>query len=418
MTSYSQFLKKKGPRLSVSIDLLLLIIISVHFFYLKPLLPLFDNNASYTIYLLMLAYLYIRYLGFSIRFGIRKKMTPLVWFVVGVLLSFIPAYVFYNQHIYYSFIAYRHFLLLLTLPVLLSIQPSWIEIKRALYAYAVLFCFLSIFVTFIAPQWVILGEGQQFLEGGDWVRLMPGLQFVVMAFVFSLNDFRNQLTVKSFIPCAFIFLTIVMVQNRTHLIGSLSIIVLASLVNKSARTRIYTEALLIIVSIALIILLNRYFLALWDETLMQLNNPDYNRVKAFMYFISVENGPLSFFLGNGFISGKVNSIMQDLMMEGIYNCDLGLIGMWHQFGLVTVLSLLVYEFKGLSHKRSFIVQGVALSMFMGSLTVSYFIEHEYLLWLCMYYYLLGTDVEYERSVAKEEAKVVKRAIRRYRSIAR
>ena len=122
--AYSQFLKKKGPRTSVSIDLVLLILLSVHFFYLKPTVAVFGGDANFTYYMLFLAYLYIRYLGFSIRFGIRKKLLPLVWFLVGVFLSFIPAYKFYGQHFYYSLIAYRHFFLLLTLPVLLSIQPS------------------------------------------------------------------------------------------------------------------------------------------------------------------------------------------------------------------------------------------------------------------------------------------------------
>ena len=414
--AYSQFLKKKGPRTSVSIDLVLLILLSVHFFYLKPTVAVFGGDANFTYYMLFLAYLYIRYLGFSIRFGIRKKLLPLVWFLVGVFLSFIPAYKFYGQHFYYSLIAYRHFFLLLTLPVLLSIQPSWTEVKRAVYAFSVLYLFLCVYVTFIAPQWVVLYEGHQLLDEGEFVHLLPGLQFVSMAFIFSLNDFRNNLTVKRFIPCAFFLFIIVLLQNRTHLLCALAVIVMAALFNKSVRTRIYTEVLLIIVTFSLVVLLNNYFIGLWDETVMQLSDPDYNRVKAFMYFTSVENGPLAFVLGNGFISGRVNPIMQNLMKEGIFNSDLGLIGMWHQFGVITVASLLVYMFKGLSNKRSFVVRGFALTMLLGMLTFSYFVEYEYILWLCFYYYLLGTDTDYDRSLVQESVRVQHKALRRYRSI--
>lgn len=412
----SRFLKKSGPRVSVSIDLVLLILLSVHFFYLKPTEAIFGGEATFTYYLLMLAYLYIRYLGFSIRFGIRKKLIPLAWFVTGILLSFIPAYKFYGQHLYYSLIAYRHFLLLLTLPVLLSIQPSWTEIKRAVYAFSVLYVFLCVYVTYVAPGWVVLGDGHLLLDEGEFVHLLPGLQFVSMAFIFSLDEFRNKLSVKRFMPCAFFFLIIVLLQNRTHLFCSLAVIVMASLFNKSAKTRVYTEVLLLIVTVSMVILLNQYFIGLWDETVMQLNDPDYNRVKAFMYFTSLENGPLAFLLGNGFISGRVNPIMQNLMKEGIFNSDLGLIGMWHQFGILTVLVLLVYMIKGLSHKRSFIVQAFALTMLLGMLTISYFVEYEYLLWLCFYFYLLGTDEIYSQSMAIEESRIVRRALRRYRSI--
>ena len=72
--------------------------------------------------------------------------------------------------------------------------------------------------------------------------------------------------------------------------------------------------------------------------------------------------------------------------------------------------------KGLSHKRSFIVQAFALTMLLGMLTISYFVEYEYLLWLCFYFYLLGTDEIYSQSMAIEESRIVRRALRRYRSI--
>ena len=108
--------------------------------------------------------------------------------------------------------------------------------------------------------------------------------------------------------------------------------------------------------------------------------------------------------------------MQNLMKEGIFNSDLGLIGMWHQFGVITVASLLVYMFKGLSNKRSFVVRGFALTMLLGMLTFSYFVEYEYILWLCFYYYLLGTDTDYDRSLVQESVRVQHKALRRYRSI--
>ena len=413
---YADYLKKKGPRIGMSIDLLILFLISVHMFYLKPFAPLFGGEGTFTYFLLMLAYLYIRYLGFSVRFGIAKKMIPLLWITIGIVLSFVPAYVFYGQHIYYSFIAYRHFLCLLALPILFSIRPSRTEIKRALYAFSVIFLFLTVYVTFVMPSWVEVLDGHLFIDEGELVHVLPGPHFVMLAFIFALEDFRRKMDVNYFLRAAFFFLILILVQNRTLLICSMAVIVLAALFNKSAKTRIAAEVLLLMVGIALVVLGNRYFLALWNETVYQLNNPDYNRVRAFMYFTSVKNGPLSFFLGNGFISGRVNPIMQNLMKEGIYNSDLGLIGMWHQFGLIPVITILVIEIRGLSRKHSFLVRACSLFMLLCSMTIAYFVDSEFIIWLCLHLYLYGSDVAFDEAVLMQKKKIERRILRRYRSI--
>lgn len=416
--TYSSFLKRKGPRTSMSIDLFILILISCHVFYLKPLDPVFGGNGTFTFFMLMLAYLYIRYLGFSVRFGIVKHLTPMFLFAAGIVLSFVPAYIFYGQHIYYSLVAYRHALYLLVYPIILSIQPSREEIKRALYAFSFFFLFVSVYVTFITPHWVVVSEGSSLIDEGDFFHVFSGPHYVLLAMLFAVDDFLRLKSVRSAFIAGFFFLILFLVQNRTLLMGSMVVIVFASLFNKSARTRLYAEVLLLIIGAAVAVLGNEYFVGLWNETMFELNNPEYNRVKAFLYFTSLENGPLALFLGNGFISGHVDSIMQDLMMEGIFNADLGLIGLWHQYGLIPVVTVLVYEFKGMSRHHSFLVRGNAVFMLTCTLTIAYFVDCEFVLWLSLYWYLLSTDKTFEESMIRERQITERKIIRRYRSIAR
>jgi hypothetical protein len=109
------------------------------FFDMVALNWLFRDEGLFFSYLLLLVVIYIRNMGIQIRFGIAKKMKPLMWILIGALISFIPAYLYYGQHLYYSFIVYRNFFGYFALVVLLSIRPSHLEIRRALNAFSVIY---------------------------------------------------------------------------------------------------------------------------------------------------------------------------------------------------------------------------------------------------------------------------------------
>ena len=102
--------RKKSYRASMSIDILLLMLITTSMFDLVPFQTIFSGNNTFTYYVLMMAYIYLRYMGFTFREGILKHMMPLLLILISIFLSFIPAYVFYGQHLYHSLIVYRRVL--------------------------------------------------------------------------------------------------------------------------------------------------------------------------------------------------------------------------------------------------------------------------------------------------------------------
>ena len=148
----------------------------------------------------------------------------------------------------------------------------------------------------------------------------------------------------------------------------------------------------------------------------QLSDPDYNRVKSFDYFVSGVNGWASYLWGNGFISGHVSSVVEQLQLEGIFHSDLGLLGFWHQFGIIPPLTVLVYVIRGLSRNHSYVVRANALYILMGALTISYFLTPRYSLWLCLYFYLFYSDTGYYAAKKEEKKRQVKQLLRRYRSL--
>ncbi len=350
------------------------------FFWISPLQGLFKGDGSFFTYILVMAVIYIRHMGFEIRFGIAKSMKPLMWILIGVLISFIPAYRYYGQHLYYSIIVYRPFFGYLALPILLSIKPSHLEMKKALYTFSAIYAIVLFYVSFVNPDFIVYNGERDFIESGEFVHMLEGCQFLPLAFIYALDDLRTKkITVKNTLIAVALFGLLFIIQNRTIILASVILSFHAALSNKSASRRF--------------------------------------RIKAFNYFVSGENGFMSYIWGNGFISGYVSDIVASLKREGIFHSDLGMIGFWHQFGILAAGTILFIAIRGLSSMRSYVVRANAIYILVGSMTISYFLQFGFSLWLCMYMFLYATDQEYKRAKAISEEKAVRKAIRRYRSLA-
>lgn len=406
---------KRDPRIGMSIDILVLMLLSTSFFELAPLQGFFAGNNAFTFLVIYMAYMYIRYMGLTFRQGIMKHLIPLVWIFVSLLVSFIPAYLYYGQHLYHSLVVYRKSLVFLSLPLLLSIRPTLREMHLAFYAFGVLFTIVSFLATYVYQDWLIPAEGMEYVLQEDPLKSMSGLIFMPTSLVFALDDYRRSRRRKYLYLSIFLYAVVFLVQNRTMILSSSAVVFAAAFFNTKARSRLVSSVYLIFFILMVLLVGWDYLSALMDETMGQLTDEDYNRVKAFNYFISPVNGELAFVWGNGFISGHVSSLMADLREEGIYNSDLGLIGLWNQFGLLFPLSVLYYQIQRLSHKSSFHVRAMALSMLLCALTMAYYFTYASILWLCFFYFLMGTDVEYYRNRDIERRRTLKR-MKRYRSL--
>ena len=412
-----KFRYRKKYRTHIVVDLVLMMLVASHCFWLFPLRFFFEGDSYFFTYLILLAVIYIRNMGFEVRYGIAKSMMPLAWMLVGVLISFIPAYRYYGQHLYYSIVVYRPFFGYAALPVLLSIRPSHLEFKRGLYAFSILYAVFMAYASFINPEVILFDDTRDFIEQGDFVHMLEGCQFLPIAFIYSLNDLRTQkISIKNVLIAVSLFGLLFILQNRTIILASVLISLQAALSNKSASKRLTTGVLIGMIVLAGGFLVYRYVDVLVSQTLDELSNPEYNRIKAFNYFVSGVNGKMSYVWGNGFISGNVSDLMETLRKEGIYHSDLGLVGFWNQFGILAAGVILALVVRGLSGMRSYLVRGNALYILAGSMTISYFLQFGFSLWLCFFIYLFATDLEYKKAKAESDAAKVRRAIRRYRSL--
>lgn len=405
--------------MNISIEILLMMLVSCGFMEYNVFQPLIQNNMNVVTYLLLLVIVFIRNMGFTFRAGIARKLKPMWWLIIGVLISFIPAYLYYGQHLYHSVTVYRHFLGYFAFFLFLSIQPSRKELKIASYAFSLIFLLASLYCSYVNPSSVLVypDSSKEFIEEGDFLHFLPGYHFLMLSYIFALDEIRKKkATVKRVLVLVAIFGTIFLTQSRTLLFSSLVVGLFSALVNRSARRRL-TIGSFILVSLAFAVFFAwKYVDILIAQTIEDVNNGEYNRVKALIYFFSGENGTMSYFWGNGFISGKVHPLMENLRQQGIYHSDLGLIGFWHQFGLIPVITILVTCFKGLSSMRSFEVRANALNIIMCALTIAYFRDFTYSLWLCIYWYLYSIDPYYDYRKKIRDAEMAQRAMMRFRSI--
>ena len=412
-------MKYKGhskKRNSLCVELLFLMLVSSRFFDLIAFEPILAGGGHVFLLLGTMAVIYMTQLGFQLRSGILKKMKPVWWILAGLGLSYIAAYRFYHQPVYLSFVVNRQFFSLLVFPLLLAVRPTYRELKWALYSFSILCSFTTFYVTFVDQTLVPTKEFMPFIEEGDFVHMLSGLHFIVIAFIFSLYEYRNKRTIRKFIPVVLLFLFILIARNRTFLISACLIVALSVLSNRSARSRLYALAVMSVAVALIALVLIDTIQSLFIETMDQLSNPEYNRIKAVLYAFSLPNGKASILIGNGFISGNFNPIVNELRQEGIYYSDIGLIGLWHVYGLIPVVVILVNIIRGLSVNHSLEVRGNALLILTCSLTIGFFASVETLTWLSFYLYFLYSDREYAKAVERHRIEVRRRLMQRYRSL--
>ena len=368
----------------------LLILFSVNFFDLIPINNIIGPNGPFTFYLLSLFLMFTfhrrAWIGDS-----KEWLVPFWLFALGILLSFIPANLYYGQSFGRSFLTNRRMFELVAFPILIALRPNEKEIRRSLYAFAVTYFLVSFFVTFFAQSLVPVEESVEFVEEGDYLHTVRGARFIVMALIFALNRVLKDYTTKHFLIAFGVFIILFVGQNRTSLIAALIIVLYTILKMKMSSRKLLAVSMVVISAMLIIVGTAGQWAFLYDQTMSQILDPDYNRNKAIVYMFS-QREFLRYLLGDGFISAYVNPIVHHLQESGIFHSDVGFVGMWHQFGVLPVGVVIYYMFKSLfSPKKGFVVKSCAIFMLVGALTVSYYATGDALLWLSFFLYIYYSE---------------------------
>ena len=388
MSQYSWGVVKKKRRM-IDVWLCVLMILSLNFFELIPIMRIFGVDGGYTLYLISLFFLFTFYRRKHIR-DYLPWMNPFWWFIAGVLLSFIPALIYFGQGIGRSLLTNRHMLYFCAFPVFIAIRPTEREIRSALYAFSIIYLGIVLYVSFVDNSLIKIPDFAMDHEG-DYVYTVQGFRFVVLALIMSLDRVMNKFNYKNLFWFFFLFGIIFLIQNRTALLAAVIISLFAVWDMKMSVQKLVMIAAILAASLFMVAMTASQWGLLYDETITQLSDPDYNRIKSMNYMFAHRDGFIRYILGDGFISGYVNPILKVLGTEGIFHSDVGLFGMWHQYGLIPVITILVCCIKGLAAKKSFISKSIAIYILVGATTLSYFGLAETLMLLAFFQYMYNTD---------------------------
>lgn len=380
---------RRKKRDYIELWVFLLLLFSVNFFDLLPITRVIGPNGPFTFYLVSLFLVFT----FHRRAWIRDSMQwliPFWWFLLGIVLSYVPALLHYGQSFTQSFFTNRRIFEFTAFPILIALRPTERELRTSLYSFSVVYLFFTLFVTFLAPGWVFVPPEASFIEEGDYVHNLSGIRHVSLAFIFAFQRMIKDSTRSNIGWTLFLFAILFLVQNRTSL---LAVILMSGFVVYSMKMSA-RKLIIIVVVIVTVLLMAVYTSGQWGQlyqmTVSQVVNPEYNRNKALAYMFSTRD-PLRYILGEGFISANVNPIILTLQESGIYHSDVGLVGLWHMYGVIPAAVVLVMTIKGLSRRKSFAVRAAAIYILTGTLTLSFFAFGETLLWLSIYLYMYYVD---------------------------
>ena len=272
----------------------------------------------------------------------------------GVFISMFSAYLYWGQTLVRTLITQRYIYSFILLPALLYIQPKETDILKALkwisIATIVVWCINVFYPSFVSVDEDITPLEKD-LADFDIGSYVFGFQFVVLFLYYKIQVYIKEFSWSSFINVALLLIFVILYHNRSMLLGIIPIFIY-SLFKFRSRDNIVLIFILSLILIGGIVYSWNVWESLFEETKIQINDPDYPRWRALVYYFN-EYSPNWFCLifGNGMPSignSNLGNLMETNMEQGIYASDLGMIGMWTTYGIIPLIAIYSVIFKVLT----------------------------------------------------------------------
>lgn len=367
--------------------LLFLYLLFINFWEIKPI-GYFSEDVQLLFIVSYLIFGCVKYRKRP-RINIVGKYNYLKWIFAGIVLSMISAYFFYGQPIVQSIITYRTQYLIFTIPALFVISPRLEEIVKSLTLFSVLLLGANVLLKYDYSLFVIKESTLNRIEGANELSRVAGIEYVTIPLFYYLQMIKEKYTTKSLMKVLFLLFVIFVVENRSTLFPAVLFTLYTFLYIKSK----YKPIILILISIIGVnFVLHNFdvFSSLIEQTTDELADQDYNRNKAWNYFVYMFSPHwLCYIFGNGYLSLHYSSMMQFLMNEGIYNSDVGFIGYWNQFGIIPIVTLFIMYFSVLKKGNGYpyFMKLVVLYTIICGMTTIYYGQDLKILHLALFYYL-------------------------------
>lgn len=316
------------------------------------------------------------------------------WIFIGIFLSMISAKAYYHQSIFQSLIAYRTQYLMVTPLFLAKMNFSQKDFIKSLYLYSWIYIMFYI-IRAVIPGLFIFSENYDPSEGA----VLIGYILLTVPLYYSLQKLTLHFTFRNSLYILLLIAIIFLQENRSTLFP---VLILSGLFLLKIKSRFKIPLLIFSALIISIIILQVWdtIQDLIDQTQFELNNPNYNRNKAFSYFIEEFSPNLwCTIFGNGFLSFHSTPIMQLLMYQGIYNSDLGFVGYWNQFGIIPIFVFIGLYLTAIFTKRiPLYLKAISIQTLVCGLTISYFGSPNHMIFFFIFYYLFFINYSHHKRI--------------------
>lgn len=388
--------------------LLILLLLSTNFFHIQVVGTFMSDDTCLVVYVLILIWGYIKFGKITIKKAFSSSANKYGRiYLVGVILSFIPALLYFNQSFLQSFITCRWMFALFTLPVLVAIRPTKAHFQKAIFVYTIIYLLVvsidAVTNDFVVRTVDVLHEEKDVnaIDEGGFIHFTLGYYIICLGLFMKLQDLSETFSLKSLLVSVLFLFVIFLVQNRGTLFPCALIFIYSVLTVKDVQYKTLSRVVGCIVIIISLYYAWSSISELLNETQIQMNDGNYNRIKALAYFLTQGvHGPLSYLFGNGFLSSHIAwdemMLLRDL---GVYTSDIGLVGLWSKVGILPVYAILLLMSKGIRKNNPLYIRYTVLFQIFGMLLNLYFLSVSQVVPLCFYFYYLNKDnFQYQENV--------------------
>jgi hypothetical protein len=300
------------------------------------------------------AYYGLYCLTFFIIIGKYKKShynsfsIPVILILVAAILGAINATYSWGQNLFDSFTGVIYFMSYVVFFLLVTYEFEEEKIEKLIVilgiAYAVIFLFS--FLTF--PK-IVFGDINQNDDTRGFQRIRTsGIGFLFLLSFFSLSEYILKRKFSLLILYLLTMICIVMSLTRTYIIFSVLFSVFFVLKKSNVFIKIIT--VLIAVSAFYLITKTNFYKLMADQTGSQIGDLQEDiRMQSVEYYLNYFSPNfISQIIGNGHPNGKsgYSKFMDYLQLErGLWTSDIGYIGLYTEFGILSILAYLIFIYK-------------------------------------------------------------------------
>jgi hypothetical protein len=342
---------------------------------------------------------------------------PVTIFIASIVFGAISAYLFYNQnpiqsvivsHIFYPFFTY-----------LLLVQS---EFKREDLLVLIKLLFWMTILVFIIdyftyPNTMFAWDNNSRAERNALGIFFYGQGFTILGALIYLEKYISTNKFKFIIPYIISFVFIVFLTgSRTYLlalsISSIFVIFFTLKNNGSLNKKLFHTLTLCLLLFGGIYYLQEHLSNLIELTRSQL--ADYStdvRINSLIYYsTSFQNGFFTQLFGNGFPYPESSLGLKVLSAQrhGFYVSDIGIIGLWTYFGVLSVVAWFLIFYKVFN--RKYIEQNIVVIAFFVYILINSFFtktlfDPGYIIAYIYALYLFVPEVYTKEEIVVEQAQI-------------